>query len=147
MSYVLVITGTRDGRFDTWGHCDDVVAEHGRPRLVVLGGDQNGQKRTQRGVDMQARQWAESRGLRFVVEYALWGEGDHAGPERNGHMAAYCATTPKSVVLALPGPRSKGTYDCRDRCVKLGALPITKGPMDRPKLSGVAARERRGGEG
>src|SRR5690606_41427184 len=37
--------------------------------------------------------------------------GNAAGPERNGRMVAWCAET-GGVLLAFPGPSSRGTWDC-----------------------------------
>lgn len=120
MSYVLVVTGTRDGRNDTWQRLDELVAERGKPRLVVLGGDENNGKRTSRGVDFQAREWCVAHRIQHVIKYALWDDEPRAaGPNRNSLMAHECGSG--DVCLALPGPKSKGTHDCARKCEARGA--------------------------
>lgn len=82
------------------------------------------------GVDRLVREIARERrrdGLPQVATFiANWqGLGRRAGPERNGRMVAWAAEAdaafaPRSphratglgVLLAFPGPRSRGTWDC-----------------------------------
>lgn len=118
MTYVLTITGTRNGRADFEEHADAIVAEYGPPRLVVLGGDMNDGELSQRGVDKSAGAWARKHGFTVLIEYADWDRGKGAGPVRNTAMSKHGG--PGDVCLALPDEQSKGTHDCARKCKKRG---------------------------
>lgn len=105
----LVITGTRYGRADVWLALDVYRAIFGDPWLI-LGGDLNEGVYTQRGVDLQARQWADAHDLHGVVEYAFWDAGPSAGPPRNKRMVAQAE--PGHHLLAFPDASSRGTWGC-----------------------------------
>lgn len=38
--------------------------------------------------------------------------GPSAGPKRNGNMVRWCAKADERRAVGLPGPRSRGTWDC-----------------------------------
>lgn len=118
MTYVLTITGTRNGRADFEKHADAIVDEYGPPRLVVLGCDMNNGFISSRGVDEQAYKWALQRGYAWRREWANWDKGHSAGPKRNTAMSKHGG--PGDVCLALPDEQSKGTYDCARKCEKRG---------------------------
>lgn len=74
------------------------------------------------GVDAWARYLLQRIGVR--VFRADWdAHGSSAGPRRNSEMVAWAAKgieqwlngvpgVPRGVLLAFPGPKSKGTWDC-----------------------------------
>lgn len=119
---VLLITGSRHGRPDVAYWLDRWVDKHGRPSMVVLG--------DARGVDSQAREWCEKRGLRFSIIYAEWERlGKRAGPVRNQEMVD--AAQPGDWLLAFPWGDSRGTRDCMRRGVERG-LRVYEMPLRSP---------------
>ena len=71
------------------------------PSVVIEGGA--------RGVDAQAARWARRHGVGVQEYKADWHRyGRAAGPERNARMLACSAP---ELVLAFPGPESRGTWD------------------------------------
>lgn len=70
------------------------------------------------GVDTFAGAWARAHGVCEVRINAQWGyHGKKAGPIRNGWMLAF---TKPTFVLALPDPRSVGTWDMVRRAKTAG---------------------------
>lgn len=99
----VIVTGSRDwtDRDAVWTALD----EH-RPGLVVHGGC--------RGADREADLWCQARSVPRRVMPAYWKrpDGSHnhrAGPERN---LAMLERYPRALVLAFPGPKSRGTWHC-----------------------------------
>lgn len=73
------------------------------------------------GVDLAARRWAlATDGAENEGHPADWDRrGDKAGPERNTKMIRRGA----HLVMALPGPYSRGTWDCLRKAVSAGIPP------------------------
>jgi hypothetical protein len=117
----LVITGTRNDRDDFERHADAWVEVFGRPYLI-LGGDRNKGRRSQRGVDLRAFRWGRARGFHGTVVYANWDEGDHAGRDRNVRMVSK-AERPDHA-LGFPGPDSSGTWHCLRCATQAGLLSV-----------------------
>ena len=120
MSWTCVITGTRDGRADVWEALDLYRALFGDPYLV-LGGDLNDGRASQRGVDLQAYQWARARGVHGIIELAFWDAGN-AGPPRNTRMVRHAPAG--HHLLAFPAVRSRGTWDCFRKGQKARLLAV-----------------------
>lgn len=121
---ILVVTGTRDGRDDTWDLLAWFCDTFGIPDRAILG--------CARGVDTQARLFFESIGVCCTVHRAKWWSprGDfrpHAGPERNQWMVDDAPED--SYLIALPGWESTGTWDCyrRGRHKGLRCIPCLIG--------------------
>lgn len=56
-----------------------------------------------------------------IVFAAEWDRlGKRAGPERNARMVRWAAEREGSILLAFPGPTSRGTWDCVRRAVAAG---------------------------
>lgn len=119
----IAITGTRHGRPDVGATMDLYASVFGAPTLVVVGGDRNAGKRTHRGVDGQAHAHVKLRGWPGWACYADWDAlGKRAGPERNGRMVAKAGAG--AHLLAFPGERSTGTWDCYEQGVAAGLLCV-----------------------
>jgi hypothetical protein len=119
MTYVLVISGTRHGRSDTWAVLDAIVAERGEPSLVVVGDAD--------GVDEQAYQWARQHvyaGIRKCVRDELGSPAKFH--DRNQRMVDHGG--PGDVFVALPCAKSRGTYDALARARKRGLTCLVYGP-------------------
>lgn len=121
---ILVVTGTRNGRDDTWDLLAWFCDTFGIPDRVILG--------CAAGVDTQARLFFESIGVVCAVHRAVWWSdtGDyrpHAGPERNQWMIDDAPED--AYLIALPDLGSKGTWDClsRGRHKGLRCIPCLKG--------------------
>lgn len=80
----------------------------------------------QRGVDTLGKEWAEAQGLSVKPFPADWDTyGKAAGPIRNAQMAAYA-----DGLIAIPGPRSKGTYDMINKAKSRGlAVYVYRGHL------------------
>lgn len=84
------------------------------------------------GVDLFARQlWMKRRrpgaGQSLTVFNAHWQRlGRKAGSERNGRMVEWAAKVPGSVLLAFPGPTSRGTWDCVRKAQAAGLAVIVR---------------------
>jgi hypothetical protein len=102
----LVITGSRHGRHDVALALDAWMARHGAPLLVVVG--------DQRGVDTQAKAWAEQHGFPFVQERVRKGQPwPHCFHDRNQRMVDHAQ--PGDHLLAFPLEDSRGTWHCFGR--------------------------------
>lgn len=108
---VLVVTGTREGRDDTWAQLAWFCDEYWIPDRVILG--------DARGVDAQAKAFCLFIGIEPEIKYAIWRPNgifdNQAGFDRNQVMVD--AAPPDAHMLALPHPsgRSSGTKDCAGR--------------------------------
>jgi hypothetical protein len=99
----LVVTGTRYGRHDVGLALSAWVKKHGPPLLVVVG--------DQKGVDTQAKKWAEERGYLFVQEKVVKGQDwPQCFYDRNQRMVDHCEEG--DHLLAFPVEASRGTWDC-----------------------------------
>lgn len=106
----LVVTGTRRGSPLTWPVLNAYRKLWGPPYLI-LGGDLNGSRYSQSGVDLQAFEWGRANHCHGMIEYAFWDRfGDGAGPERNGRMVRRAGEG--HHLLAIPDERSRGTWNC-----------------------------------
>lgn len=117
----LMVTGSREGRYDVEYWLDQWVSKHGEPDLVVLG--------DATGVDAQASLWCEKHQYKHVVVDADWDAyGPRAGPLRNLAMVALCG--PGDYCLAFPVGVSKGTRHAAGAARKSGLLtfilPLSK---------------------
>lgn len=108
----LIVTGTRDGRADVWDTLDLYTRLWGAP-FLVLGGDLRRGQASAQGVDLQARQWAEARGVHGLVELAFWDALKRsAGPKRNARMVRW-GRPGVDHLLAFPSSgESRGTHGC-----------------------------------
>ena len=113
MYYVVLVTGSRDPN-----HPSEKVrvalnlAHRGAKtlglKMLLIHGDAP-------GVDTIADRWAERQGVQRVKVPANWnGEGKRGGPIRNQLMLDF-ARPRIDMVLAFPGPESKGTWDMVSR--------------------------------
>lgn len=108
--FVLVVTGSRQGRHDTWKILDEWVKMHGKPVLVVLG--------DARGVDDEAYSWAVNHYHtyeRIKIKPEL--KSPRMFLDRNERMIAYAlkraGNNPRGVrLVALPVGESRGTHHC-----------------------------------
>lgn len=104
----LIISGTREessaeDRAMVWG----IVAPYADRASDIGIGD------CRTGVDDFVAERIREGGrypMRFAAAWEL--DGKRAGPIRNGHMVVWCAEVPGGVLLAFPGPASRGTWDC-----------------------------------
>ena len=102
----LIISGTREElSAEDRAMVLDVIAPYAARASAIGVGD------CERGVDVLVV------GVRWPVAVYSFGAdwqalGKRAGPERNGRMVAWAAEVPGSVLLAFPGPSSRGTWDC-----------------------------------
>lgn len=69
-----------------------------------------------RGIDLDAREFAQVKGFPFAEFPARWDRlGPKAGPLRNAQMIDFLVSMRDAGhrvgVLAIPGPNSKGTWD------------------------------------
>ena len=99
----LVVTGSRNGcpQVDYW--LTRFVNEVCRPDLVILG--------CARGVDTQAKLWAQRLNLPYIVYRADWEtHGKAAGPIRNREMVNAASRGDYCVAFLEQG--SRGTLDC-----------------------------------
>lgn len=80
-----------------------------------------------RGVDTMAARWASEteRYLRVYVVNSERGTFSQRTHARNQNIADDLAAN-DGVLIALPGPKSKGTYDTVRRCKALGVKVIVK---------------------
>jgi hypothetical protein len=116
--FVLVVTGSRQGRNDTWKVLDEWVKVHGDPVLVIVG--------DAHGVDAQVRDWATSHGYEYQclkVNHAL--KSPRMFLDRNERMIDYALTragnSPRAVrLVALPVRASRGTHHCYNTGRKAG---------------------------
>lgn len=120
----LAITGTRHGRPDVEAQLDLYARVFGAPTLVVVCGDRNGQRRSHRGVDLQAYNHTRLRGWPGLAVYADWdAHGRAAGPLRNGRAVARAGAG--AHLLAFPDERARsGTRDCFAQGVAAGLLCV-----------------------
>lgn len=111
---VVIVTGARD-----WTDMDAVwdALDELKPGLVVQG--------LATGVDENAVRWAIARKVPVASFPADWERfGRKAGPIRNRQMLdAY----PDATVLAFPGPKSRGTWDCVRAAKDRGMGVIVRG--------------------
>jgi len=100
----LIISGTREElSAEDRAMVLDLIAPYAERASAIGVGD------CPTGIDALVRE-AYPEALFFT---AAWGAlGNRAGPERNGRMVAWAAEVPGSVLLAFPGPSSRGTWDC-----------------------------------
>lgn len=109
---VLVVSGTRDGREDTFERLAWFCDTYGIPSRVILG--------DARGVDTQANEFFTSIGVPAQIMRANWwpieGFNPVAGHDRN--QAMIDAAPPEAHFLALPAWRSAGTWDCTRRAAQ-----------------------------
>lgn len=72
-----------------------------------------------KGIDRAGERWADKNGIPkkiFEVTRHDWKvQGLSAGPIRNGKMAVYA-----DALIAIPGPKSKGTIDMIKQAEKIG---------------------------
>ena len=124
MTYRLLVTGSRQGHQYVFRFLDEIVDRVGAPSLLIVGGDEDKDnrgeiKRSQRGVDLWAKRWAEARGIPYEIEYALWWTHPRAaGPLRNGRMVA--KVEPGDHCAAFPRRSRKGTRDCYEQAIDAG---------------------------
>lgn len=117
----LAITGAREGNALLYPALNAYRKLWGLPYLI-LGGDLNGKRYSQRGVDLASYQWGIANGCHGVIEYAFWDEGYEAGPDRNVCMVKRAGEG--HHLLAFPGPRSRGTWQCFDYGAAYGLLAV-----------------------
>lgn len=110
MTRRLIISGTREALSDEDRAIVTGVAMRCLERAWMVGiGD------CPTGIDPYAATLAHHAGVPQVERFvARWDEfGRRAGPERNGRMVAWAAEGARGgLLLAFPGPRSRGTWDC-----------------------------------
>ena len=112
----VLVTGSRDGMSAaaaSWlkERLRGLVAEHDEVTLIEGGAG---------GVDAQASEIAEALEIRQERHMALWGTyGKAAGPIRNQEML----DSGVDLVLAFPGPQSRGTRDMVRRS-KSANIPV-----------------------
>jgi hypothetical protein len=126
VAYVIIVTGWRYATWErhalliqhrlymaTAGYVSaDVTLKHGKcPRG---------------GVDLIADKIARERGWNVQEFPAEFRNGKLLGPERNQRMV----DTGADIVLAFPGPSSRGTIDCLTKAIKAGitthTYPLTR---------------------
>jgi hypothetical protein len=96
---------------------------HG-PLVVVEGGAS--------GADEVAGEWAEEQPWRTRTTFrADWSLGRQAGPLRNQTMVNHGA----DLVLAFPGPASRGTWDLVRRAKRAG-IPVQVHPVGEGRPTG-----------
>lgn len=78
------------------------------------------------GIDELARSWARWHRIQLVVKYADWDIGKRGGPKRNAKIVAA-----SDVLVALPGPTSRGTWDTYRKAVKKGMAILLVHPNGR----------------
>lgn len=81
-----------------------------------------------RGVDSLAARWVRENGLQLVEYLPTRIKGDtftDAARARNQEIAEDLAAN-DGVLIAMPGPKSKGSYDTIRRCRKLGVKVIVR---------------------
>src|SRR5690606_4102450 len=99
----LIISGTREElSAEDRAMVLDIIAEHVEQASDIAVGD------CPTGIDALVRE-TRPRALRVRADWQT--HGRRAGPERNGRMVAWAAEVPGSVLLAFPGPTSRGTWD------------------------------------
>lgn len=122
---IWLVTGTRFGRPDVEYWLDLAAKTEGVPLSLVAGDDA--------GVDTQARNWAEARGVQPEQFFADWDTyGLAAGPRRNSAMVAYvqeCSRLRRCAVRCFGFPKglSKGTRDCL-RKARAAGFPTVEYP-------------------
>lgn len=63
--------------------------------------------------------------------------GPSAGPKRNGNMVGWCAAADERRALGLPGPKSRGTWDCIRKAKAADVAVLIKrmgGPWQQPDM-------------
>ena len=122
----LLVTGTRHGRSDVEYWLDRWVKRFGAPDLVVLGDSHLWVE--ERGVDLQAYEWAKFHGFERKVEFAL---ARIPSPqrffyERNQRMANHLRAGDWG--LGFPDRDSRGTWQtlrfARERGATAYACPL-----------------------
>lgn len=107
----VIVCGTRDGLLDDAESLLLRRLHELRPCIVIEGGA--------RGTDRLARHLAERLGLPVETFPADWKtRGKAAGPIRNQEML----DAGVDIVLAFPGPKSRGTWDMVRRAEKRGVI-------------------------
>ena len=103
MAEFVLVAGSRT--FTNKDRLAEILAEQvGADDIIVEGGA--------RGVDLMAREWAESHGRKFLEFAADWKKyGRAAGPKRNDAMTAFIAENGGKAVYIWDG-ESKGTKQC-----------------------------------
>jgi hypothetical protein len=106
---VVLVTGTR--RPTRAGEVVSYLDKH-KPDIIIVG--------CARGVDAEARTWANTHGITALVGQAPWlGAGRAAGMQRNGVMVkvarAFARDGADVTVAAFPDSESVGTRDCMRR--------------------------------
>lgn len=75
------------------------------------------------GVDRYAKEWAIRHGIAVESHPARTGpNGRILGPERNSHMVSLGA----DICLVMPGPGSRGTWDCARKASEAGIPLVIK---------------------
>lgn len=136
MSRAIVVTGTR--RETRRGVISAELDKHSPSHVIV--GCYPG------GVDLEAKQWALSRGLCPIVVHAPWKAlGRTAGPKRNNCLAQVGKAMEAWKCIAVPDDESKGTHDCAKACARhgipveyAGATTVSRFPL-RPATPGKVA--------
>lgn len=134
---VWVVSGTREGVLGVWDALDRECRREGVPHLVIVGDN------PEPGVDALALQWTQHRRVPVIVACAQphtfyqlranaragltvvlasdWGvDGLSAGPKRNNVMLTLASPAARRKVIAFPGPKSRGTYQCADEGARRG---------------------------
>jgi hypothetical protein len=118
--YRVIVTGSRDTTDAedafVWGKLDQLRAwlPAGRLLIVVQGVCPYG------GVDKAAERWTRRvDGAENEGHPADFRQGASAGPKRNTKMVQLGA----HLVMAFPGPYSRGTWDCLQKAVNAGIPP------------------------
>lgn len=114
----LIISGTREAlSAEDRARVIGLLDEHAHGHVTIGVGD------CSTGIDALVRQYDPTARV-FVADWD--GDGKHAGPARNGRLVAWCAKA-GGVLLAFPGPKSRGTWDCVRKAQSAGlALVVRK---------------------
>lgn len=113
----IIVTGARDhdDEHAVYNALDAHWRNHpaGQPFVVVHGACPT-------GADDHARHWAASRGVPQEPYPARdFGPWPWCGPRRNTHMVRLGG----DLVIAFPGPKSRGTWDCV-RKARAAGIPV-----------------------
>lgn len=112
------ITGSRYGHPELLRWLAAWVARRGVPELFVFGDNED----CEQSVDLQAYIWARERGYPLLRCRKDPAHGSLRFKRRNQLMVdvARVDGPGEAVFFAFPCPKSRGTYDCANRCKEAG---------------------------